>query len=415
MSIVTFDNLTRFKNKNDSTYVKKTDQLITSQYSDTSVTKPKLSTEIQNWMSNVDSFLLKSIDGDWGSIATAISKGLGPSYYPVGSQFLLNHSLYSTGILFDVVHHITPDNQVKDITLPEGAEYGMVLHMHDVIYSTAFDSVEALYEQEGDSPLPAGTYHVKITRQPWFTDDLNKTFQFTLPQDLPVGGQLVWDTYNATRNGRTLYAYADANTTTRLFTCTISEGSSGSELPANNVNYFDRTVLGNNNWNDSDIRQWLNATASNWNVKMNKWDRPSSYASRSPFLGGFDQDFQDAILPVTLANYTNNLFDSTYGAKAQYSTVDKFFFPVNQNVNLAVETFDIGSVYDYYKGAANVDRIKYDITSDTTARYYWLRCPYPSYAYGVRNVSTSGALSSNSAVGGYGASAACVIGAIATN
>ena len=46
---------------------------------------------------------------------------------------------------------------------------------------------------------------------------------------------------------------------------------------------------------------------------------------------------------------------------------------------------------------------------DGDPAYWWLRSPHPSVAYGVRYVSSSGALSSITAYGGYSAAAACVI------
>ncbi|MDD4280415.1 MAG: DUF6273 domain-containing protein, partial [Candidatus Sumerlaeales bacterium] len=57
----------------------------------------------------------------------------------------------------------------------------------------------------------------------------------------------------------------------------------------------------------------------------------------------------------------------------------------------------------------DADKIKYDISSPATVRYWWMRSPYAGTAITARYVGTSGALSSTSAVNGYGAAAACVI------
>lgn len=46
---------------------------------------------------------------------------------------------------------------------------------------------------------------------------------------------------------------------------------------------------------------------------------------------------------------------------------------------------------------------------DGDPAYWWLRSPYPSNAYNVRIVYSSGALGSNHACGGVSAAAACVI------
>ena len=63
----------------------------------------------------------------------------------------------------------------------------------------------------------------------------------------------------------------------------------------------------------------------------------------------------------------------------------------------------------YYVGASETDKIKYDITNEATARYWWLRSPYPWGARSVRYVNPSGALYSSDANYGYGLAAACVI------
>ncbi|MBO5206313.1 MAG: hypothetical protein J6C09_01880, partial [Clostridia bacterium] len=48
-----------------------------------------------------------------------------------------------------------------------------------------------------------------------------------------------------------------------------------------------------------------------------------------------------------------------------------------------------GSQLAYWVGASDADRIKYE---GSTARYWWLRSPYPTDANLVRYVHTSGVL-----------------------
>jgi hypothetical protein len=103
---------------------------------------------------------------DWATIQAMVQIGYGAKYYPVGTQFTAHHDVYGD-VLFDVIHHITPESDaLHKAMLPTGAEYGMVLQMHNVIYSTQFDEVEGFYYCEDG--LTAGTYNVTITRQPWF-------------------------------------------------------------------------------------------------------------------------------------------------------------------------------------------------------------------------------------------------------
>ena len=65
-----------------------------------------------------------------------------------------------------------------------------------------------------------------------------------------------------------------------------------------------------------------------------------------------------------------------------------------------------GSQLAYWVGASDPDRIKYE---GTTARYWWLRSPTPSYASIVRSVNPSGVLNLNYAYYAYGVVPACCI------
>jgi len=340
---------------------------------------------------------------DWATIQTMVQIGYGEKYYPVGTQFTIHHDVYGD-MLFDVIGH--------DHDLPAGKDHSMTLLMHNVIYSTQFDEVEGFYYCENG--LTAGTYNVTITRQPWFAGDVGKTFQFTLASDVPAGAILWWDGYNATREGRTVRVYNTRGATSAAQTATMTEGNGGTSLGnidgTGNCNFFDRTILGSNDWEESGVRQWLNAdSASDWWEPKTKWDRLVNYYSRPGFLYGLDADFKNVLVETTHGNRSNTVFDS-HGTNVAYSTTEKIFLLCNEEVNLAQEQGIVcGTVYDYYRDAANADRIKYDITSTGTARAWWLRSPYPSYAGDERFVYTSGALSHYGAFSGHGVAAACVI------
>lgn len=350
----------------------------------------------------VDLFNAKYAD-DWATIQAMIQIGYGAKYYPVGTQFTVHHDVYGD-ILFDVIGH--------DHDIPACKEHSMTLLMHNVIYSTQFDEVEGFYYCENG--LTAGTYNVTITRQPWFAGDVGKTFQFTLADDVPAGAILWWDGYNVSREGRTVRVYNTRGATSAAQTATMTEGNGGTALGSvdgtGNFNFFDRTVLGSNDWEESGVRQWLNAdVASNWWEPKTNWDRLINYYSRPGFLYGFDADFKNVLVETTHGNRSNIVYDS-HGTNVAYSTTEKIFLLCNEEVNLAQEQGIVcGTVYDYYRNATNADRIKYDITSTGTARSWWLRSPYPSDAYDERCVHTSGALNYVNASYGYGAVPACVI------
>ena len=347
------------------------------------------------------------IYSDWSVIKNMVAAGYGPQFYPVGTQFLVSHSAY-TSILFDVVQHIAPDSDaLHKAMLPAGKQYGMVLLMNKVIYSTQFDKEEAFYFAENG--LVAGTYNVVITRQPWYAGDVGKTFQFTLASDVPAGGILCWGSYNESREGKNVTVYANRSTTTASQTAVMTEGSGGTALT--DINVFDRTVFGSNDWEESAMRQWLNANvASGWWTPQTGFDRICDYSNRAGFLYGFPQAFKDAIMVTTHANRSNEIFDS-HGVKTAYNTQEKIFLLSQEEVGFSSESgITCGKVLDYFVGAANADRIKYDISNGTTARHWFLRTPSPSSAHHERIVYSDGSQDSYGAHNGSGAVAACVIG-----
>ena len=66
-----------------------------------------------------------------------------------------------------------------------------------------------------------------------------------------------------------------------------------------------------------------------------------------------------------------------------------------------------GERLEFYEGLTDTERIKYD--SAGSARYCWLRSPYPTHAYYERYVTTDGTLSRNFANYTIGAAPACII------
>ena len=70
--------------------------------------------------------------------------------------------------------------------------------------------------------------------------------------------------------------------------------------------------------------------------------------------------------------------------------------------------YDEGPAYQFYADNDDFKRMKVDFNDDH--RYWWLRSPYPSYAYIVRYVYTDGSLSTTSAYDAhYAVAPACVI------
>jgi hypothetical protein len=286
----------------------------------------------------------------------------------------------------------------------------MILLMHNVIYGRPFDEPEALiYCPEA---LEAGTYNV-------ISDDSTPvTYQFTLTNAVAAGSQLVvgsWPSSGYDLTGQSIKVYSGPTSTTVIETASITVGSGGTNLGTfgqGNVNSKSRARYGSNNYKESALRQWINskAVANSWWKKTNNFDRPSSYANVAGLLHGMDGDFLAAVRPISVACKTNNTFElSGWTLNTAYTLEDKFFLASRNEVGFGTENVAEGSVFKAYDGAQNVDRIKYDISSQSTARIWWLRSPIPSYASTVRTVYSDGSLYLDVANNGYGAVAACAI------
>ena len=310
-------------------------------------------------------------------------------------------------VIFDVVHHKTVNGSPR-----------MVLLMHDVIYDRMFDQKEALYY--ANSALPAGSYYFTVKNDAWKASENDKAFYFTLANNLAAGGQLRANfSYDATLNGKSISAYASGSSTSAAETVTLSEteiaGATnlGDTDGTVDVNFFHRLVLGSNNYKESAIRQWINSNkaASAWWASTNKFDVIPSYAAQPGLLHGMDKDFLDIIQETTVPCKTNNTFElSGWTLNTAYTVKDKFYLASRNELGYGTENVAEGSVWDLFDGAQNVDKIKYDISAKTTARYWWVRSPYPGDAGDVRLVNTSGALDNYRASVGGGAAAACEIG-----
>lgn len=365
---------------------------------------------------------------DWGIVQHLVNQGLGPWMFPIGSQLFCDHQTHGK-IAWDVVAH----NQHKkpgDDSAPT-----MTLLMHACIYGRMIDASEMLWANTGESALPAGTYNFTLYKggNSGRTEE-DGTYQFTTTEPIPAGGG--W-THSKVGNW---YAnatdYKPENITSGVVTTydasgnqiegnlTVTAGSGGTSLgTASNAqgdivdtvgrfNSVMRRAYGSNHWGESAARQWLNsdAAANAWWTKQTIFDLKPNYANQPGFLNGLDADFLAAVGPVDSVTAYNTVYDVNGTITGTYTTRDRFWLPSRVEMGYGPEnSISEGSVLPYYDGASETDKIKYDIASPTTARYWWLRSPSPWLANDVRIVNPSGALNHNYANSGYGLAAACVI------
>ena len=163
-------------------------------------------------------------------------------------------------------------------------------------------------------------------------------------------------------------------------------------------NFTERNAYGSNRWKTSAARQWLNSDAaavpegseivSNWYTRQTVFDRLPGGAKLAGYLYGLDPELKAVICPVKVKTA---LPDQERIEGATYEeTEDKVWLASMTEVygssNSGVAE---GSQFEYWKDTTNTAKIKYQ---GSTARHWWLRGPYPGFAYGVRYVHTSGAL-----------------------
>ena len=347
-------------------------------------------------------------------IQKRVRAGTAAQYYtPHTSQITVKRE--SEDLVFDVVG--------IDEETPADSNYthSLTLQLHNCYDSLQFDSKEALFAV-GPSGMAAGTYHFKCVNQPWHTEAQGKSFQFTLTQDLSEGAVLVLDNaYNG--NFSTISTYAGPASTTRIEQVAVTEGTDGTDLgdvrnafTGDYTNSIQRALLGNNRYGQSAIRQLLNSDKAKntfWEPK-NKWDRaPSWNSTKDGFLYGLDERFVAVLGEVKTKTALNTVCD---GGGYEELT-DKIFLPSRINVFGGNEnSIAEGQVFTYYGPefsdlstagtGADTNRIKKINTSNT---YWWLRSPTSSSANYVRNIYTSGALSSTSASSTNGIAPACAI------
>ena len=362
----------------------------------------------------------------WEDIKNAVRLGLGAKLFPVGYEFTTEDA--TTGA---VITWVVRDHD-KHAAANDKLEYTMTLEAKYVYSNSSgtyltlvFDAYEALYYAAEE--LPAGTYN--FTWNYATGSMVNGTYQFTLTQAVPTGGQIVLGT-NSSSTAITsckIATYATVAATAAIESgIVVTEGSEGTNLgtiaatsaTSENLNCAQRIMWGSNNYAQSAARQWLNsdAAASSVWTPTNKFDRAPSWAtSKAGFMKGLPADFLAAVQPAAIPCRTNSVFEvnsldgTEFTVNQVYTLNDMFFMLSRPEIYGSWDSSSIkdGEQLEYYEGLTNTERIKYDAAG--SARNCWLRSPNPGYASYERGVVTSGALNGYNAVNGYGVAPACII------
>ena len=118
---------------------------------------------------------------------------------------------------------------------------------------------------------------------------------------------------------------------------------------------------GVNNWGDSNhIRPWLNSSGTSY--------------TGAGFFNAFSNEFKNAVLLADIPNKGFKDYNSPGRYHYNYNTQDRVFIPSTTEMgdNNIQNTYEIGTVFPYFNGAADADRIAKLGTNNSP---YWTRSP----------------------------------------
>jgi hypothetical protein len=363
----------------------------------------------------------------WAAVQEIVRAGLASKAFQISDQLVSNYDTGST--VWDVMDHDlhTPVNPALTHTMP--------LLLHDI---AAYDTIpfcppQLLYYT--DVELPAGNYRFTLDHGAYGgVTGHDGTYMFTTDVAIPADGGIrhsVVGAYKASGYAKTditggkviIYGPGDARAIVKdNISCSEWDGTAEctdlGTFTAKSLmyhtadgkhNFTERNAYGSNRWKTSAARQWLNSDAaavpggseivSNWYTRQTVFDRPPGGAKLAGYLYGLDPALKAVICPVRVRTALPDP-DIVPNGENYEDTEDKVWLPsmtevYGSNNNNVAE----GSQFEYWKDTTNAAKIKYQ---GSTARYWWLRGPYPGDASNVRRVRTSGALSYNDAYGAGG-------------
>lgn len=322
---------------------------------------------------NIATALGTTIDtSTWDGVQRAVRAGVAPQLFPIGTQFVVQHSSLGA-MIYDVVAH----DYLK--SAKNETAHTMTLMSHTLLPYKQYDNPEAFYY--ATYKLSAGTYNFSIATavDNWSVG----TYQFTLTKELPVGGQLCISGQTITPLTQLgVLSYTNGSSISPIETVTISVGGAGTHLGTlgGELNHLHRVAYGSNNYKESAIHQYLNSSqivGEVW-VPQTKYDRPPSWASLADgFVRGLDATFSAIVGEVIIPCSTSIVYespDSTTSAGSPYKMLAKFYLPSTTEIfGDVLGANDESVMFPYYTNAIATDRIKYQGTSPTI---WWTRSPH---------------------------------------
>ena len=187
-----------------------------------------------------------------------------------------------------------------------------------------------------------------------------------------------------------------------------------------------RKNSGNNNWQYSNIEQFLNSDQASWYSSQHQYDTPPSsanvwnnynpYDTHKGFLYHWSNEDKALLKDYTLTLANNTVTDGG----GSYTWTGKVFLPTYTQMGYGNNNIAEGIAFS--KFTDNNSRIKtinkycaennkYCIDNNKTEGtnwHYWMSSVYPSYSNNVRSVHNGGSARSRNAYDGIGGLAPCI-------
>lgn len=291
---------------------------------------------------------------DYNGIKAVVAAGNAPVVFPTGTQ-LVNTYTSKDGKAYDCPWDVVQPDDIAEGETGTTAP-AMVLQMHYAsLEDIQFSACQAFYVVP-EAGLVAGTYNVKMGLD-WGTNvKTGTTYQFTLTKNAPAGARLTgfYSAPDVAPANWKIYVYKDQQKSELLETCNVSAGSAGTNLgtflakPNGNLNGLHPVGYGDNRWDKSAYRQYLNsdAPAKEWWTPQDEWDMKPGQADTVPgFLAGFSDDFKNALTRTKVVTYGNTVTDDG----SAVVTYDKIFLPSLQEIYCSPHVSGEGTYWPYWK------------------------------------------------------------------
>lgn len=307
----------------------------------------------QNVKEALDELNAKSFDASylqsWNDLKYLVRSGRASEFIKIGDRFsCMKNGKELTWIVigFDI-----------DKPLQEEVKHSMTLQLDECISNIPFSMPEAsAYIVKN---MAAGDYYIALTNYA----DTPDYCAFTLENDIPR------DSLIRISEGK-VYVYMKDRNSIFYTTDVTLVSKSESDMTGQKIvspNYRIHSDMGNLNYQKSDIRQWLNSSKTDWWTPYHEYSlMPKDYLSVAGFMAGIDEDFLDAVNPVTK---TTVLPDGT-----TVETADKFFICNSEEVYAEGTNH-----YPYFKDNSSLSKPGYGVDSiriknfTGSPRHWWLR------------------------------------------